>query len=241
LSRDRGRIFRFEGHGHYGKISRQRSELLASHGWGPEVKSAGNGFSEFPWLSGRHPASADRDTVIQLARYCAFRAKHFAHESASQEALEEMTRVNLDRTLGVSIPISLPVERPVIADARMMPYEWIQRADGRLLKIDGSSHGDDHFYPGPADIAWDLAGAIVEWKLGGEGIDLLVCEYKRLTDDRVESRLLAYLIAYCTFRLAFATSAAHSVLDLHEQARFEAEVETYRTKLRSLLPFSAAA
>ena len=26
-------------------------------------------------------------------------------------------------------------------------------------------HGDDHFFPGPTDIAWDLAGTIVEWEL----------------------------------------------------------------------------
>lgn len=232
MSEDRQRIFRFEGHGHYGKISRRRSELLASHGCGPEVKSAGNGFSEFPWLSGRRPASADQDSVIQLARYCAFRAKYFARESASQEALEEMTRVNLDRALGVSIPISLPVERPVIADARMMPYEWIQQADGRLFKLDASSHGDDHFYPGVTDIAWDIAGAMMEWQLSPQSADLLISEYQRCSGDKVESRLANYAIAYRTFRLAFAKSGAMSVELENEKKRFETQVQRYLRQLK---------
>jgi hypothetical protein len=235
LSQDSQRIFRFEGHGYYGKISRQRSELLASHGWGPEVKSAGNGFSDFPWLRGRRSEFADRDTVIQLARYCAFRAKYFGHESPSQGALEEMTRVNLDRALGVSIPISLPVERPVIADARMMPYEWIQRGDGRLLKLDASSHGDDHFYPGPTDIAWDIAGAITEWQLSPQSADLLVNEYQRCSGDKVESRLANYVIAYRTFRLAFAKSGAISVEGEYEKKRFESQIACYRRQLKHLL------
>lgn len=231
LSTDGERIFRFDGHGHYGKAARQRSEVLAECGWGPGVSSVGDGFSESPWLNGIRPSTADREVLIQLARYCAFRAEYFSHEVASQEALEEMTRVNLDRALGVSIPISLPVERPVIADARMMPHEWIRCTDGRLLKLDASSHGDDHFYPGPTDIAWDIAGAISEWRLKGDDIDLLVSEYQRLSGDNVESRLSCYVLAYCVFRLAFATSAGHSVSDADERMRFEQEAETWRQML----------
>ena len=231
LSADGERIFRFDGHGHYGKAARRRSEGLAECGWGPGVSSAGDGFSESPWLNGIRPSTADREVLIQLARYCAFRAEYFSHEVASQEAIEEMTRVNLDRALGVSIPISLPVERPVIADARMMPREWIRCTDGRSLKLDASSHGDDHFYPGPTDIAWDIAGAISEWKLKGDDIDLLVSEYQRLSGDNVESRLSRYVLAYCVFRLAFTTSAGHSVSDADERMRFEQEAETWRQML----------
>jgi len=59
------------------------------------------------------------------------------------------------------------VEHRVFCDAHMMPHEWLELGDGRLLKLDGAAHGDDHFFPGPCDIAWDLAGTIVEWKLTG--------------------------------------------------------------------------
>ena len=35
------------------------------------------------------------------------------------------------------------------------------------MKVDAAAHGDDHGFPGPVDVAWDLAGAVVEWELGG--------------------------------------------------------------------------
>ena len=43
----------------------------------------------------------------------------------------------------------------------MGPHAWLRDENGRLIKTNGSVHGDDHFFPGPCDIAWDLAGAFV--------------------------------------------------------------------------------
>ena len=224
-------IFRFDGHAHYGKEVRMRSQLLAEYGWGPEVSSAGDGFSVSPWLAGIRSAAIDSQTVAQLARYCAFRAEHFACEAHSPAQVEEMATVNLERALGVSRKVVLPIERPVIADARMMPHEWIRVSPERMLKVDAASHGDDHFYPGTTDIAWDLAGAITEWKLDEEAGDFLISEYQRISGDKVRGRLREYLIAYCAFRLAFTSSAAISVSAEDEQARFRRESEVYRQRL----------
>ena len=241
LSSDGRRIFRFDGHGHYGKAVRRRSEMLAAEGWGPEISSAGDGFSVAPWLNHTGPLKPDRDTVIQLARYCAFRVQHFACDVSSNMELEQMARINLDRTLGVSSVLTLPIERPIIADARMMPHEWIRSADGRLLKVDAASHGDDHFYPGPTDIAWDLAGAIVEWRLGGQYRDLFVAEYVRSSSDDLRARLTDYLKAYCAFRLGFCSSAAQSAGNANEHFRFEKETANYVESLKSILGLCAAA
>jgi hypothetical protein len=241
LSCDGARIFRFDGHGRYGKEVRERSEILAAHNWGPQIESAGDGFSVSPWVQGSRPVSADRDTIIQLARYCAFRAKHFACEPADPSALEEMARINLERAAGVSQTLTLPIERPVVADSRMMPHEWVVEEGGTLLKLDAAAHGDDHFYPGPTDIAWDLAGAIVEWNLDGDTIDLLISEYLRASCDQVVRRLPGYLVAYCVFRLALASSAQMSVPDQREVVRFQAEAFGYHDKLSKLLSLSAVA
>lgn len=241
LSLDGQRIFRFDGHGHYGKAARGRSEILAAHGWGPEISSAGDGFSVSPWLQGTVGHAIDRQLLVQLAQYCAFRAEHFRCEQDSLAALEEMARINLQRAVGVSRAIVLPLEHPVIADGRMMPHEWIRGSTGRMLKIDASSHGDDHFYPGPTDIAWDLAGAIAEWKLEEEASEVLVAEYQRLSGDDVTSRLSAYLLAYCAFRLGFTLSAAISVKDDSERERFEREAVGYRERLAGMLDLSTAA
>lgn len=241
LSADCQRIFRFDGHGHYGKAVLRRSEILAEHGWGPEISSAGNGFSVSPWIQGTRGHTLDRQLFIQLAQYCAFRAEHFRCEQDSLGALEEMARINLERAVGVSRAIVLPLEHPVIADGRMMPHEWIRSSTGRMLKVDASSHGDDHFYPGPTDIAWDLAGTIAEWKLEEEASEVLVSEYKRFSGDDVTSRLPAYLLAYCGSRLGFTLSAAVSAKDGGERERFEREAEGYRERLAGLLHLSTAA
>jgi hypothetical protein len=235
------RIFRFDGHGHYGKAVRERSAILAAHNWGPQIESAGDGFSVSLWVKGSRPASANRDMVIQLARYCAFRAEHFAHEPADPSALEEMARINLERAAGVSRKVTLPIERPVITDSRMMSHQWIIPEGGMLLKVDAAAHGDDHFYPGPTDIAWDLAGAIVEWNLDSEAISLLVSEYTRSSGDRVYARLSDYLTAYSVFRLAVACSAAISKPDNRELPMFEREQAIYRQRLSSLMPLSTVA
>ena len=241
LSTDKLRMFRFDGHGHYGRTVRTRSQLLAEHGWGPETSAAGAGFSECPWIEGVRPKRADGDTVLRLARYCAFRAAHFEYPFSSSEPLEQMTQINLERALGVSQSVVLPIVRPVLADARMMPHEWIATSDGSLLKVDAASHGDDHFYPGPTDIAWDVAGAIVEWKLGREASDLLIREYERISRDGIEERLPGYLIAYCAFRLGFELSAAKSVNDDQEGTRFRRDAESYRERLAALLVLATAA
>jgi hypothetical protein len=183
----------------------------------------------------------DSETVKALARYCAFRADTFIAEPHSQSSLEEMSALNIERAVGASVSdLRLKIERPVIADGRMMPYEWVRDRDGRLLKLDASSHGDDHFYPGPCDIAWDLAGAIVEWSFESTMADLLVSEYSRMSRDRVATRMAAYQIAYCAFRLGFTLSASISA-EQHERPRFAKEAEFYRQRLNRMLPIGVSA
>jgi hypothetical protein len=149
--------------------------------------------------------------------------------------LEQMAQINLERALGMSYPVKLPVELPVIADARMMPHEWILLSDGRLQKLDASDHGDNHFFPGPTDIAWDVAGAIVEWRLNSEAVELLTSEYRTITHDALTNRLPSYLIAYSCFRMAFAQSAANSTSDATERTRLQRDANGYTATLTNLL------
>ncbi len=240
LSRNGAALFRFDGHGRYGKEVRKRSEILANNGWGPEISSAGDGFSASVWLSGRRPKTASQDMLSQLARYCAFRSGHITSAAFPRVELEQMAQINLARALGVSRQIELRVERPVIADARMMPHEWILLSDGRLQKLDAADHGDNHFFPGPTDIAWDLAGTIVEWNLNSEAAQVFISEYRRISNDAAEMRLADYLIAYACFRTAFAQSAANSTTESEEKSRLQRDADVYRATavrfLESSLP-----
>jgi thiamine kinase-like enzyme len=115
----------------------------------------------------------------------------------------------------------------------MHPHEWIE-SDGRLIKLDANSHGDDHFFPGPCDIAWDVAGAIVEWDMDSEAREYFVNEYIRESGDRVQSRLNSYLLAYATFRMGWSKMAAHASAGEFDQQLLERDYLRYRNECRKL-------
>ena len=121
-----------------------------------------------------------------------------------------------------------------------MPHEWIRSEDGRIFKTDATTHGDDHFYPGPCDIAWDVAGAIIEWKLNDASEADFVSRYERLSGDQVRRRLPQYKIAYAAFRAAYARMAASTMPGTSEVERFiracERYLEVLRTEVRPFVP-----
>jgi len=130
--------------------------------------------------------------------------------------------------------LELPLERLVITDSRMMPHEWIAGGE-RMMKTDGASHGDDHLFPGPTDIAWDLAGVIAEWDLEGSRQDFLIAEYQRRSGDNATSRLPAYLLAYSVFRMACCRMGAGAMAAWEECYRLQREYRRHRSRVESLL------
>ena len=100
------------------------------------------------------------------------------------------------------------------------------------MKADALDHHDDHFYPGPTDIAWDLAAAAVEFELEPAAVAALLHEYARLTADAtIGGRLPYFEFAWTAFRLGYATLACESLGDAREQARFERLRDGYRRRL----------
>src|SRR4051812_3097879 len=121
-------------------------------------------------ISGERPTTPlfHHDLLQRIAHYCAFRGQAFRTHQTRKSQLGAMVEFNLRSEFGDPLnftPGLLDTENPVLVDGRMQPYEWILQENGTLLKVDGTTHGDDHFFPGPTDIAWDLAGTIVEWNL----------------------------------------------------------------------------
>jgi hypothetical protein len=114
----------------------------------------------------------------------------------------------------------------------MLPHEWI-RVDNRFVKTDGNSHFDDHFYPGETDIAWDLAGAVVELNLGVEAEQLLVREYQTLSGDRaIAPRLKFMRPAYAAFRLGYTTMAGGALRGTEDGDRMRRVASHYAEVLR---------
>ncbi|HTM40840.1 MAG TPA: hypothetical protein VL177_08010, partial [Terriglobales bacterium] len=204
FSADGRSLFKFEGFGRYGETVLERAQQLAQAAFGPQVLGYDNGFVEYATVGGQPmtAASADPAGLERLAEYCGLRAATQEASAPGPVSLESMLQHNLRVEFGLEhYRLELPLERLVITDSRMMPHEWIAGAE-RMMKTDAASHGDDHLFPGPTDIAWDLAGVIAEWDLEGSRQDFLIAEYQRRSGDNATSRLPAYLLAYSVFRMA---------------------------------------
>lgn len=235
ISPDWRTLYKFEGMGPIGAEVRDRAFRLAQAGLGPQVGDAGDGFLGYELVKGTRPRIQNINSSVleRIADYCAFRYATFCVNPSAQEAqLREMLEFNVAQEFGVQL--TLPTEsfcpkRPVITDGRMNPHEWIWSHSGQLVKSDGVDHGDNHFFPGPCDIAWDLAGVAVEWQLGSVASDFLVEQFRRRSGVDVSRELSLYKLAYSVFRLGFCKMAISTVKGSPEEQCLLDAYQHYRT------------
>jgi hypothetical protein len=235
FSGDRKHVLKFDGLGRFGDRARQRAKCVADAGFGPPVQDAGNGITAYDFVVARPliKAQISNDLIELMARYCAYRYSEFRTNSSAPSDLEGMVRFNISQELGFELDIpsdAFQSKAPVICDGRMQPYEWIANAD-RVFKVDACGHGDDHFFPGPSDIAWDLAGAIVEWDMDNSAAELLLSFYTRQTGHDAKKRVGAFLVAYGAFRLAYCKMAGAATQGTDEEARLCRAYEYYWQRL----------
>jgi hypothetical protein len=240
LSPDRRQFLKFEGMGPQGSEVRKRSFMLADAGFSPPVSDAGHGFLAYQNIGGHNLRQQDVSPSVlgRIARYCSFRVSDFSCAQPFNSELANMLEFNVQQEFGCELKLDsalLGSTNPLLVDGRMQPYEWIVSAEGALLKTDGISHGDNHFFPGPCDIAWDLAGAVVEWDLSSDGTEYLLRRFEQLSGIDVTQKLDAHMLGYCVFRLGFCKMAASTVPGSREEARLEGAFRWYRFKAEKLL------
>lgn len=237
LTGNRRELLKFEGLAMYGAAARARASQLAARGVGPRARPADDGFVAWERVPGAPMRAGTRPPPIDaLARAIASRLELPIESPIDLGAIETMARTNVRELLDRELELSLPLARPAIVDGRMQPHEWIDTGD-RIVKTDAISHGDDHWLPGPCDIAWDLAGAITEWRLDGAHAAALVERYARASGDRdAAARVPAWTIAYLAFRAGWLAMARDACAGGPEHARLERAAEQMRHQLdRTLL------
>lgn len=238
-------LWRFAGLGRWGGAVRARAERLATAGFGPEVVGFRDGFLGLRFVPGR-PLPAGRTDGASLARavdHLAFRHAAFrTGRAVDPTPLLAMIRVNVeeglgpgwtDRLGGLDAAAQRLADAPaVIVDGRMQPHEWVEAASGELVKVDALDHGDDHFLPGPTDIAWDVVGLAVEhgWS-EGTARDVAEALAARLRDPTLPARLPFHRLAYAAFRLGYTTLAVTALGDSDDGRRMRRLVERYRAVL----------
>jgi hypothetical protein len=111
--------------------------------------------------------------------------------------------------------------RRVRTDNKLDRHEWLRSLGGRLIKTDALDHHQGHDLIGCQDLAWDVAGAGVEFGLTPEETARLI----DATGSMVDGELLDFCrIAYASFRLGRAV-----LVDQSDEA------DRYRAALQHLL------
>lgn len=235
-----GELLKFVGLPPYGEAPLARAERLADAGLSPRVRPERSGYLRQSWCPGavltRPALSASLVRLLpRLVEYLAFRSEACIAPEGDTTALAEMARCNVAEALGAELPggYRLDAAHWVHPDARLAPHEWVARGD-TWLKLDATDHGDDHFFPGACDSAWDLGGAVVELELPEAGERELLERYRRRTGDDARHRILPYLVAYAAQRVGALTLALSSA-DIAERARLERDLGRYRERLAQLV------
>lgn len=235
--------------GREGAAKLARACALGAAGLSPEPLALRGGWLVEPWLEGARPLAdtpADCDRAAGcVGAHLALRAATFAageEDGADLATLLHMAHTNVAEALGEvaaagldawspRLPAMAARGRRVWTDNRLHLHEWLALPDGRLLKTDALDHARAHDLVGAQDVAWDVAGARVEFGLDDPAAARLARELQ--VDDE---RLAFHTLAYLAFQLGLWSLAA----DAHagwpaEHARLGRARDRYARRLASAL------
>jgi hypothetical protein len=244
-------LVKFAGLGAAGEVKLVRARRLHEAGFGVEVAGLRHGFLVERWCDGAPSldrVAFDRPTLVgQVGAYLAFRARAFPAPAESGASLADLARMacrNVGQALGpeaaaalkerLSMAVDLEARvRRVVTDNRLHTHEWLV-SGGRLIKTDALDHAAAHDLVGCQDVAWDVAGAAVEFGLDATESRRLCRAVEREAGIGVDPDLLAFLQpCYLAFQLGAATLAAEAV-GHGEAPRLRGEAQRYRALLAQL-------
>jgi hypothetical protein len=229
--RGAGTLVRFVGLGSAGAGKLPRAQQLADASFSPKPCGLSHGFLVREFAPGAPLVEGEMDAALleRMAGYLAHLRLAFTLPGQERTPLHEMMVTNL-----AGHPLARRIESleagdepPVAVDGRMMPHEWLRTQTG-YLKVDALDHHDDHFFPGPTDIAWDLAGAAVEFGMDRAARAALVERYLRISRDRtIARRLPFYTAAYLACRIGYVSLAMETLGDSREVGGFDGLRQRY--------------
>jgi hypothetical protein len=237
-------LAKFAGLGEIGEAKFARARTLGRAGATPEPLALRRGFLLERWVEGEHGPNHERAALIEhVGRYLGLRALAFPAEAADGASLEDlavMARVNAAELLGDAAAGRLPAPpmgaapRAIHMDGRLHRWEWLTTPDGRLIKTDALDHSAAHDLVGCQDVAWDIAGARIEFELDAAETAQLRETVARVCDRPVDEALLAfYAAAYPAFQAGLWTVARDAAAPGRRPV-IEAQIARYRDALSVL-------
>lgn len=247
-------LVKFAGLGRHGRDKLARARALHDAGFSPEPVDYRRGFLVERWIDDARPLdpeACDRPALLRrVAAYLGFRARRFpapTDSGASLATLSDMLCVNASEALGeetgrafkrfAGIADDLePRVRRVQTDNRLHRWEWLVDRDGTLLKTDALEHCAAHDLVGCQDIAWDVAGAAIEFDLDPDEEAELQARVGQEAGCPVDPDLLRFLApCYAAFQLGSWSMARATDGDPDEAVRLDREVSRYARHLRRFL------
>jgi hypothetical protein len=245
-------LLKFAGLDLRGRSKLAMANALGEAGFVPKALALRHGFIIEPWLERTRRLALDETSkerlIPRLGAYLGFRACHFPalpEAGASVDRLADMLLHNggqvLDKTAHAALQdfcrhtsaagFSFP---RVATDNRLHAWEWRETEDGRIVKTDALDHAFGHDLIGCQNIAWDVAGASVEFGLTTDQRESLARQVELAAGELLDRRLLDCLLpCYLAFQLGYYTLAAEAVsFDEEEQERLRHHAETYGRSLR---------
>ncbi len=236
---------KFCGLGSHGKLVFQRAQLLSEEGIHPPIR----GFREGFLLMDFHPGSPlvpekQGEHFLKFAsRYFSFVARTFpATYRAQMDELIKMIQVNILEGLGHNwvqqvefvsdAGYKMQNIEPIFLDNRVAAHEWMSCGEG-FYKMDSAEHFEDHFFPGPQDILWDLAAFRIEFGLGERLWREFIADFQKISGRAgIEENLPFYSIAYLAFRLGYCAHSTSVLGDSEDGPRFESLRSRYASLLK---------
>lgn len=219
-------LVKFAGLGRWGQHKLRVAQLLAESGHSPAVAGMCHGFMIQRWVEAPGLPAVEMprlQLVEELASYLHRRTRLAPPViGASLQQLSSMAELNTAEGLGAAageaisrrlrrLPELQDRVRPVLVDGRMHQWEWLVRS-GRLIKTDAVDHALAHDLVGPQDIAWDVAGAIVEFGLSRPEIAGLCAAFELRAGQQLDRSLLDLLLpCYLAFQLGLWTMGGNPV------------------------------
>jgi hypothetical protein len=248
-------LVKFAGLGREGAAKLDRARFLHDAGFTPEPYGFRHGFIVERWMDATtsiDPSGPDRGRFIEtVGRYLGFRARTFPaarDRGASLTGLHRMAVHNIAEALGASAADCLADfagqledlesrSRRIETDSRMHAWEWLAVAGGRFVKADALDHHAGHDLVGCQDVAWDVAGAVVELGLSEQERDRVCAIVEREGSCVVDPELLRLLTpCYLAFQLGASTLAAEALVGWPaEAARLKRSAARYADALRGAL------
>lgn len=241
---------KFVGLGEIGMHKAETARRLHDAGFGPEIAGLCHGFLVERWSDGatlERARHSKQKMVAHLARYLSWRAANLpaSEPGASLKALADMAVRNTSEALGESRAAELrnwfskqappKTMQRVEIDGRLHPWEFILSRGGTLIKTDALDHCRSHDLIGCQDIAWDIAGARVEYSLSDAATAALYKAVEATTSRPVDAKLVHYYEpCYLAFQLGLWSMAERSGDD-REQIRLAAAARRYAAALLRFL------